>query len=78
MNKEVICFIDMFSLKQNVKIGEQIFSVPTNNLEEILPSLCYNNQSNKLHLFGNETYVEGIVTKIQENQNYSNLEIKVN
>ena len=78
MNNEIICFVDMFSLIQNVKIGEQIMSIPTADLGQTLPSLCYSNQTNKIHLFGNETYIDGIVTEIQENQDYSNLEIKVN
>ena len=78
MNNEIICFVDMFSLTQNVKIGEQIISIPTTDLGRTLPSLCYSNQTNKIHLFGNETYIDGIVTEIQENQDYSNLEIKVN
>lgn len=78
MNDEIICFVDMFSLTQNVKIGEQIISIPTNELGRTLPSLCYSNKTNKIHLFGNEMYIDGIITEIQENQNYSNLEIKVN
>lgn len=78
MNNEIICFVDMFSLTQNVKIGEQVISIPTTDLGQTLPSLCYSNQTNKIHLFGNETYIDGIVTEIQENQDYSNLEIKVN
>ena len=78
MNNEIICFVDMFSLTQNIKIGEQIISIPTTDLGRTLPSLCYSNQTNKIHLFGNETYIDGIVTEIQENQDYSNLEIKVN
>ena len=78
MIDEIICFIDMFSLTQHVKIGEQITTVPTNDLGKILPSLCYSNQTNKIHLFGNEMYIEGIISEIIENTDYSTIEIKVN
>lgn len=78
MNDEIICYVDMFSLTQNVNIGEKNISVPTNDLGKILPSLCYSNQTNKIHLFGNEMYINGIISEIEEQQNYSNLEIKVN
>ena len=78
MNDEIICYVDMFSLTQNINIGEKNISVPTNDLSKILPSLCYSNQTNKIHLFGNEMYIDGIISEIEEQQNYSNLEIKVN
>ena len=78
MNEEIVCFIDMFSLTQNVQIGEKIIPISTNEISKILPSLCYSNHTNKIHLFGNDSFIDGIVTEINENQDYSNLEIKVN
>lgn len=78
MNEEIVCFIDMFSLTQNVKVGEKIIPISTNEIGKILPSLCYSNHINKIHLFGNDVFIDGIVTEISENQDYSNLEIKVN
>lgn len=78
MNEEIVCFIDMFSLTQNVQIGEKIIPISTNEISKILPSLCYSNHTNKIHLFGNDIFIDGIVTEINENQDYSNLEIKVN
>ena len=78
MNEEIVCFIDMFSLTQNVQISEKIIPISTNEISKILPSLCYSNHTNKIHLFGNDIFIDGIVTEINENQDYSNLEIKVN
>lgn len=78
MNNEIICFVDMFSLTQNLKIGDKIITIPTDELGKTIPSLCYSNQTNKVHLFGNEMYIEGIVVEINENADYANIEIKVN
>jgi hypothetical protein len=78
MNKEILCFIDMFSLTQNIQIGEKVMPIPTSEIGKILPSLCYSNHTNKIHLFGNDAFIDGIITEINENQDYSSLEIKVN
>ena len=78
MNNEIICFVDMFSLTQNLKIGDKIITIPTDELGKTIHSLCYSNQTNKVHLYGNEMYIEGIVVEINENADYANIEIKVN
>jgi hypothetical protein len=78
MNKEILCFIDMFSLTQNIQIGEKVMSISTSEIGKVLPSLCYSNHTNKIHLFGNDAFIDGIITEISENQDYSSLEIKVN
>ena len=60
MNEEIVCFIDMFSLTQNVQIGEKIIPISTNEISKILPSLCYSNHTNKIHLFGNDIFIDGM------------------
>ena len=78
MNNEIICFGDMFGLTQNLKSGDKIITILTDELGKTIPSLCYSNQTNKVHLYGNEMYIEGIVVEINENADYANIEIKVN
>lgn len=75
----IVCFVDMFSLKQNILAGGKGIVVDTIKLPEVLPSLCYSENTNQIHLYGNEMYIEGIIQDIRNNnQNYTNLEIKVN
>ncbi|MBO7536027.1 MAG: hypothetical protein J6T34_02640 [Bacilli bacterium] len=83
-DKIILCEIDMFSAEQVVKLpGGHIERVPLEKIYSYLPTVCYNLNVPKIHLFGNEKFCMGIANQINletQKLNYSNfnLEIEVN
>lgn len=83
----IYCNIDTFSRVSNILIkddeGNEIssYSCPIDKVPEILPELCYSNNS-EIHFLGNEKYIEGIVESIKTEQktkyNLENLKYKIN
>lgn len=62
MDKEIICNIDMFSLNQTAHLDNQSFSFPTDDLYKSLTAVCYDQKVYKVHFFGNEDYIDGIMS----------------
>lgn len=83
-DKIVLCEIDMFSAEQVVRLpGGHVERVPLEKIYAYLPTVCYNLNIPKIHLFGNEKFCNGIANQISletQKLNYSNfnLEIEVN
>lgn len=83
-DKIVLCEIDMFSAEQIVRLpGGHVERVPLEKIYNYLPTVCYNLNIPKIHLFGNEKFCEGLAKQIRsetQTLNYSNfnLEIEVN
>lgn len=83
-DKIVLCEIDMFSAEQVVRLpGGHVERVPLEKIYNYLPTVCYNLNIPKIHLFGNEKFCEGLANQIKsetQQLNYSNfnLEIEVN
>lgn len=80
MNNELVCFIDMFSSECEVVYPDSIKeSAPTLGILKYLYDICKVEGIYNLHLYGNETYINGL---IQQNSpleyGCGKVEIKVN
>ena len=66
MAKTLSCYVDMFSLSQSVIFpnGEEA-RIATKDLRSYLPTVCYSHGYDKIHLFGNEKFLEEIVESLQ-------------
>lgn len=83
MNNELICFIDLFSSSQTIQYTDGSKErIPTEDLLKVLPQICFSEGYNKLHLFGDTNYCNGLVENIHMNENieygHNVLEIEVN
>lgn len=83
-SNEISCFIDMFSAYQKVTYGNdgQEERIPLNDLPNILPQVCFSENFDKIHLYGDAMFCNGIADKIRmsENTTYgqNKIEIEVN
>ena len=83
MAKTLSCYVDMFSLSQSVIFpnGEEA-RIATKDLRSYLPAVCYSHGYDKIHLFGNEKFLEEIVESIYEDEidtyGIAKLKIEVN
>ena len=83
MAKTLSCYVDMFSLSQSVIFpnGEEE-RIATKDLKSYLPAVCYSHGYDKIHLFGNEKFLEEIVEAIYEDEidtyGIAKLKIEVN
>ena len=83
MDKILSCYVDMFSLSQSVIFpnGEEA-RIATKDLKSYLPTVCYSHGYDKIHLFGNEKFLEEIVEAIYEDEidtyGITKLKIEVN
>lgn len=83
MNKELLCYVDSMALVQKVITpdGSNI-AVSSEHYAEGIIELCNKYNTNKVHLFGNKYYLEGVSENIrtQEILSYSQnkIEIEVN
>lgn len=83
MNNKIICFIDLFSAYQTVQYTDgQKERIPTEDLLKVLPQICYAEDCNKLHLYGDNNYCYGLAENIHMNENieygHNKIEIEVN
>lgn len=64
-NKALICNIDLFVINQTVICPDgHTESVDLNILPTYLTSYCHKNNILKIHLYGNEEYLNGLTEKI--------------
>ena len=82
-NNEIVCFIDMFSMYQKVQYDDgQEEQVSLANLPGFLPQVCAAEGINKVHLYGDTIFCNGVADKIKTNEitayGENNLEIEVN
>ena len=89
--KKVICNFNLFDIEQTmyvyieedgVKRVNPIGRCKFENLGHMLVEICYANDANRIHLFGNEEYVNGILHDIDLHSGsaYSNgmIQVEVN
>lgn len=82
----ICCYVNMFENIQHIVVlgtnKSDQFVVDTDGLNNMLFNLCQQYSTNKIHLFGQEIYLQDIVYKLREAQtieyNIDNLEIEVN
>lgn len=82
-NKTLICNVDMFAANQSVIYPDgRKNEVIADNLASMLPSLCQAGGYTKVHFFGNQSYIDGIITELRTVEalvcNNNHLEIEVN
>lgn len=83
-NNTVICFIDLFSFDQTVEYPDgQKERIPTSQLVDFLPNICFADNYNKIHLYGDTSFCKGIAEQIRNHEVTlyelnNNLEIEVN
>lgn len=87
MVPQIVCNISMFSMKQVIHIYNNekkpaSFQINTTDLKDQLVKACYSNNIYKIHFFGNEEYISGLIEQIKakETANYkvNKIEIGVN
>ena len=79
----LVCYIDMFSAAQSVIFPDgNEARISIDDVAGYLPAVCYNHDIPKIHIYGNEQYISGLVPQIlsYEKTHYSKnkLEIEVN
>ena len=79
-DKVLVCKINMFMEFQYLEFGdgEPSIGVPFDDLATVLPTTCYEHGYNKIHLFGNENYISGLIQDIraEETRVYSENKLK--
>ena len=80
-DKVLVCKINMFMEFQYLEFenGEPSIGVPFDDLATVLPATCYEHGYNKLHFFGNENYISGVIQDIraEETRVYSENKLKL-
>lgn len=77
-NKEVICYINIFSNIQKIQGTSIILNLED---ESFIPSLyAYANQTGAkvVHLFGNEDFIKGLVESAPVTEYKERIEVKIN
>lgn len=82
-SNEIVCFIDMFSIYQKIQYNDgQEERVSLANLPSFLPQVCSAENINKIHLYGDTIFCNGVADKIRTSEitayGENNLEIEVN
>lgn len=79
-DKVLVCKINMFMEFQYLEFGngEPSIGVPFDDLATVLPATCYEHGYNKIHFFGNENYISGLIQDIraEETRVYSESKLK--
>ena len=79
-DKVLVCKINMFMEFQYLEFGdgEPSIGVPFDDLATVLPATCYEHGYNKIHFFGNENYISGLIQNIraEETRVYSENKLK--
>jgi hypothetical protein len=79
--KELVCYVNMFDAEQTITTPRGIVKVPNGFLAALLPDICFKENVSKVHLFGNEQYISGIVKNARETAKTTynkEIEIEVN
>ena len=79
-DKVLVCTIHMLLEFQYLEFGngEPSIGVPFDDLATVLPTTCYEHGYNKIHFFGNENYISGLIQDIraEETRVYSENKLK--
>lgn len=68
MDNQLICCIDMFARTQVMVTpeGEKILVEGIENLGNMALDFCLQNKINKIHFFGDDTYISGLLERKPE------------
>ena len=79
-DKVLVCKINMFMEFQYLEFGdgEPSIGVPFDDLATVVPATCYERGYKKVHFFGNESYISGLIQDIraEETRVYSENKLK--
>ena len=79
-DKVLVCKINMFMELQYLEFGDGVHSIGVtfDDLDNVLPATCYEHGYNKIHFFGNENYISGLIQDIraEETRVYSENKLK--
>lgn len=80
---KIVCYIDSMALSQKVMSPDgHEHMVPSEDFAESMVSMCTKYNTNKIHLFGNKYFIDGVMEEIstKEAEKYStkNIEFEVN
>ena len=79
-DKTLVCKINMFMEFQYLEFGngEPSIGIPFDDLATVLPATCCEHGYNKIHFFGNENYIAGLIQDIraEETRVYSENKLK--
>lgn len=70
----IYCSLDMFAYNQAIRIVEDdgsntVIYATSDTVAEAIASLCKEKNITNVHLYGNETYLNPVVSNIQTNYN---------
>lgn len=79
----IVCIINPFAFEQKVILynpdgtKEVLGTVPFENVSQLVAENCYIHKITKVHLYGQESYVEPLISEIMEysTENYLNKNI---
>lgn len=83
MDNVILCYVDFMGFTQRVQMpnGEEI-NLPSETFAESVVALCDKESINKIHLFGNVHYLDGVTEQIERKEkelfSKNNIEIEVN
>ena len=80
---KIVCYIDSMSMKQKVLTPDnKEQNIDSTNFAETMVGMCNAYGVNKIHLFGNKYFIDGVMEEIstKEAEKYStkNIEFEVN
>ena len=85
---KIVCNINMFDLNQHIILvkdngtSEEITTSTINNLGDLIVASCSKFNLNKIHLFGDKKYIDGIIENIlsinSSKYKINNIELEVN
>lgn len=82
-NNEITCFVDMFAAHQKVEYSDgQVERVSLTDLTKFLPQVCFSENINRIHLYGDAQFCNGVANDIRmiavSTYGQNDIEIEVN
>lgn len=79
----IVCIISPFAFEQKVVLynddgtKEALGTIPLEDVPQLVAENCYTHKATKVHLYGQESYVEPLISEIMEYsiENYLNKNI---
>lgn len=69
-DKTLVCKINMFDEFQYLEFRDSSsIGIPFEELHSVLPFFCHDHGYEKIHFFGNESYISGLIQAIRANDN---------
>lgn len=69
-DKTLVCKINMFDEFQYLEFRDSSsIGVPFEELHSVLPAFCHEHGYEKIHFFGNESYISGLIQAVRANDN---------